>query len=89
MALKSNGQGIFNIVDDEPAPAREWMPVYAESLEAKRPLKVPTVLARMVAGSYPVYVMTRQRGANNRLAKVRLDWSPKIASWREGFFSAN
>jgi len=78
----------YNVVDDDPAPVREWVPELARALGAKSPLKVPAWLARPLAGSYGVYVMTSAQGASNALAKRELGWQPKHSSWREGFKTA-
>jgi 2-alkyl-3-oxoalkanoate reductase len=77
-----------NIVDDDPAPAREWVPALAAAVGAKPPLRVPAWLARPIAGSYGVKVMTMAQGASNELAKGELGWKPRHPSWREGFRSA-
>ncbi len=77
--------GIFNIVDEEPAPMREWVPVYAQALGAKKPLRIPTWVARLVAGSATVATATSLRGASNAKAKRELDWRPAHPSWRQGF----
>jgi nucleoside-diphosphate-sugar epimerase len=87
-ALAVDGAAVYNIVDDDPAPVAEWIPAFAEALGAPRPLRVPTVIARLAAGSYGVAVMTSAQGASNALAKRELDWAPTYASWREGFRSA-
>ena len=84
-ALADGPAGIFNIVDDEPAPVRDWLPVYAEALGAPRPMRVPVLLARLVAGSHAVSIMTGQRGASNAKARRELGWAPEHASWRDGF----
>ncbi len=77
--------GIYNIVDDEPAPAREWVPAFAEALGAPRPRRVPTFVVRLVGGSYTVFVTTQMRGAANARAKRELAWAPRYPTWREGF----
>jgi nucleoside-diphosphate-sugar epimerase len=87
-ALSAPGTGTYNIVDDEPAPVREWVPALAAALSARAPRKVPALLARLAAGSYGVTIMTRAQGASNELAKRELDWTPLHPSWREGFQSA-
>jgi nucleoside-diphosphate-sugar epimerase len=76
---------IYNIVDDEPAPTREWLPFLAEQLGAKPPRHVPAWLARIVASPAAVAMMTEARGASNAKAKAELGWSPSHPSWREGF----
>jgi nucleoside-diphosphate-sugar epimerase len=89
VAALTRGQvGTYNVVDDEPAPVREWIPALAQVLGAKRPRSVPAWLARPLAGEYGVYTMTRAQGASNALAKAELGFSPRFASWREGFRTA-
>jgi nucleoside-diphosphate-sugar epimerase len=87
-ALSSNGSGAYNVVDDDPAPVREWLPALAAALAAPRPLRVPALIARPLAGSYGVATMTRAQGASNELAKAELGWRPEHSSWREGFTTA-
>jgi 2-alkyl-3-oxoalkanoate reductase len=87
-ALARGETGAYNIVDDEPAAVSEWLPALADSLNAPRPLRVPALLARPLAGSYGVGVMTSAQGASNELAKRELGWQPRHPSWREGFRSA-
>jgi 2-alkyl-3-oxoalkanoate reductase len=84
-ALDHGAPGIYNIVDDDPAPAREWIPYLAEVLGAKPPRRVPVWLGRLLAGEVPVTMMTSIRGASNEKAKRELGWQPRYASWREGF----
>lgn len=76
---------IYNIVDDEPAPVREWLPALARMLGAKPPLHIPTWLAKIVAGTHLVVMMTEARAASNVKAKSELGWQPEHASWRQGF----
>jgi nucleoside-diphosphate-sugar epimerase len=87
-ALTRGESGAYNVVDDEPARVAEWLPALAEAVGAPRPLKVPTPLARIAAGSYGVETMTRAQGASNARAKRELGWTPAHPSWREGFRSA-
>ncbi|HEX3518374.1 MAG TPA: NAD(P)-dependent oxidoreductase [Solirubrobacteraceae bacterium] len=87
-ALITGGPGAYNIVDDDPAPVSEWLPALAEALGAPRPLRVPAWLARPIAGSYGMQLMTSAQGASNALAKQDLGWAPAYPSWREGFRSA-
>jgi len=87
-AVDRGSPGIYNVVDDEPAPGREWLPVYAEALGAKPPRRVPTWLARMVAGRFAVMMATELRGASNAKAKRELGWEPRYPSWRTGFSEA-
>jgi nucleoside-diphosphate-sugar epimerase len=84
-ALDHGAPGIYNIVDDEPAPMREWLPVYAEELGAKPPRRVPSWLARLAAGKMAVEFGVNLRGASNAKAKRELDWQPRYTSWRDGF----
>jgi 2-alkyl-3-oxoalkanoate reductase len=85
LAVADGDPGIYNVVDDEPAPAREWLPVLAEEIGAKRPMKVPRWIGRLLAGSGMTTMMTEGRGASNAKAKRELDWQPRFASWRQGF----
>src|SRR3954447_16292554 len=84
-AVERGGRGVYNIVDDDPAPASEWLPYLAEAVGAKPPRHVPAWLARMLAGSVAVRWMTEARGSSNAAAKRELDWQPAWASWRDGF----
>ena len=84
-SLDRGAPGIYNIVDDEPAPLREWLPVYAAALGARRPRRVPTFLARLMAGPFAVAFATELRGASNAKAKRELGWQPRYPSWRQGF----
>ena len=88
LALEGDGAGILNIVDDEPAPVREWLPVLANVLGAKPPRQVPRWLARLVAGEAAVMMGTESRGASNAKAKRELGWKLRYPSWREGFVAA-
>jgi nucleoside-diphosphate-sugar epimerase len=85
LALEHEGPGIYNIVDDEPAPVREWLPVLADALGAKPPRRFPRWFARLFAGEAGVLMGTDSRGASNAKAKRELGWTPRYASWREGF----
>jgi nucleoside-diphosphate-sugar epimerase len=87
-AVENGPPGIYNIVDDEPAPLREWLPVYAEALEAKPPRTVPRWLARVAAGRAGVAYAIELRGASNEKAKRALEWAPRYPSWRGGFREA-
>jgi nucleoside-diphosphate-sugar epimerase len=84
-ALDHGTPGIYNIVDDEPAPLSEWLPVYADALGAKPPRRVPVWLAKLVAGGSVAAMATQLRGASNAKAKAELGWRPRYPSWREGF----
>ena len=88
LALEHGRPGIYNVVDDEPAPLRDWLPVYAEVLGARRPFRVPAVLARIAAGPFAAAFATGLRGASNTKAKRELGWEPGYASWRAGFRQA-
>ncbi len=83
-ALATDRSGIYNVVDDDPAPAREVLPALAEILGAKRPWHVPTWIGRLGAGRYGVFMMTRMRAVSNAKAKAELGWTPAIGSWRDG-----
>jgi 2-alkyl-3-oxoalkanoate reductase len=87
LALEHDGPAIYNIVDDEPAPMREWLPVLAEALGAKPPRHAPAWLARLLAGEGLV-AMTEGRGASNARAKRDLGWTLRYPSWRQGFPAA-
>lgn len=87
-AIERGRPGVYNICDDEPAPLREWLPVYAAALGAKPPRRVPALLARMVAGATAAQAATAMRGAANGKAREELAWSPRYPSWREGFRGA-
>ncbi|HEY8548061.1 MAG TPA: NAD(P)-dependent oxidoreductase [Acidimicrobiales bacterium] len=84
-AIENGPGGVFNVVDDEPAPVSEWLPVLAEAVGAKRPRRVPRWLGRLLAGEAAVMAMTELRGASNLKAKRVLDWLPEHPTWREGF----
>jgi 2-alkyl-3-oxoalkanoate reductase len=84
-AVERGEPGIYNIVDDDPAPVREWLPVLAGALGAKPPRRVPRWLGRLAAGETATVMMTEVRGASNEKAKRELGWEPRYASWRQGF----
>ena len=85
LAVEQQARGVFNIVDDEPAPASEWLPYLAACAGAKPPLRVPTWLARLLAGEMAVAMMTEGRGFSNAKAKRELGWELRYPSWRQGF----
>jgi len=87
-ALESGRSGIYNIVDDEPAELREWLPAYAEALGAKPPRHVPRWLARIFANRFMADSSVQLRGASNDKAKDELGWRPRWTSWRQGFTHA-
>jgi nucleoside-diphosphate-sugar epimerase len=84
-AIERGEPGIYNVVDDEPAPVREWLPALASAIGAKPPRRVPRWLGRLAAGSAATVMMTDIRGASNEKAKRELGWHPRYASWRQGF----
>jgi nucleoside-diphosphate-sugar epimerase len=85
LALERGQAGIYNIVDDEPAPVREWLPALADAIGAKPPRHVPPWLARVMGGDAAVVLMTEIRGASNAKAKRELGWLLRYPSWRQGF----
>ncbi len=86
-AIEHGRRGIYNIVDDDPAPVAEWLPGLAETLGAKKPMRVPRFVGQLFAGQAGVVMMTEIRGASNAKAKRELAWRPAHPSWREGFAS--
>jgi 2-alkyl-3-oxoalkanoate reductase len=86
-AVERGAPGIYNVVDDDPAPQREWLPAYADAIGAKKPLRVPVWIARLVVGKIAT-VSNVQPGASNAKAKRELGWQPRWPSWREGFRDA-
>src|ERR671914_1323568 len=88
LALEHGEAGIYNIVDDAPAPVREWLPVLADVLGAKPPRRVPRWLARLFAGEAVVMMGTEARGASNAKAKRELGWELRYPTWRAGFAAA-
>ena len=85
LAVEQQAKGVFNIVDDEPAPASEWLPYLAACAGAKPPLRIPTWLARLLAGEVAVTMMTEGRAFSNAKAKRELGWELRYPSWRLGF----
>jgi 2-alkyl-3-oxoalkanoate reductase len=77
--------GVYNIVDDDPAPVAEWLPYLAQVAGAKPPLRLPAWLGRLLAGEFVVAQMTTSRGSSNEKARKELGWEPRYPSWREGF----
>ena len=88
LALERGESGIYNIVDDEPAPLSEWLPVLADAVGARPPRHLPVWLARLIAGESGVRTATEARGADNGKAKRELGWSLEYPSWRQGFMAA-
>jgi nucleoside-diphosphate-sugar epimerase len=85
LAVEQQARGVYNIVDDEPAPAKEWLPHLAACVGAKPPRRISRWLARILAGDVPVIAMTEGRGFSNSKAKNELGWTPHYRSWRQGF----
>jgi 2-alkyl-3-oxoalkanoate reductase len=85
IAVDHGEPGVYNIVDDDPAPVREWLPVLASALDAKPPRRIPRWLGRLLAGEASAVVMTDARGASNAKAKRELGWQLRYPSWRQGF----
>jgi nucleoside-diphosphate-sugar epimerase len=88
LALEHGEPGVYNVVDDEPAAMGEWVPAYAHALGAKRPLRVPAPVVRVLAGRLAASMGTELRGASNAKAREQLGWAPRHPSWREGFGAA-
>jgi nucleoside-diphosphate-sugar epimerase len=85
LAVEQQAKGVFNVVDDEPAPVSEWLPYLAACAGAKPPMRIPTWLARLLAGEMVVGMMTEGRGFSNAKAKRELGWELRYPSWRQGF----
>jgi len=84
-AVEHGKRGIYNVVDDDPAPVAEWLPALAESIGAPKPWHLPRFVGRMLAGEAAIVMMTEIRGASNAKAKQELGWEPQHPSWRAGF----
>ncbi len=87
-AVEHGSRGVYNVVDDDPAPVAEWLPALAQTLGAKTPVRVPRLIGRLFAGEAGVMMMTDARGASNAKAKRELAWRPAHPSWRQGFAAA-
>ena len=85
VAVERGTRGVYNVVDDDPAPARDWLPELARALDAKPPRRVPRWLGRLLAGEAATVMMTEVRGASNEKAKRELGWKLRYPSWRQGF----
>ena len=85
LAAEKGHPGIYNVVDDDPAPVHDWLPTLARALGAKPPLKIPVWLARLIAGEHFTVMVTKARAGSNAKAKRELRWQPARASWRQGF----
>lgn len=84
-AIERGHRGVYNVVDDDPAAVAEWLPALADTLGARKPMRVPRFIGRLFAGEVGVAMMTEVRGASNAKAKRELDWQPRWTTWREGF----
>jgi nucleoside-diphosphate-sugar epimerase len=87
-AVEHGSRGVYNVVDDDPAPVAEWLPALAQELGAKKPMRVPRLIGRLFAGEAGAVLMTELRGASNTKAKRELGWRPAHSSWRQGFAAA-
>lgn len=87
-ALDHGAPGVYNVVDDDPAPVSEWLPHLAAVLGAKPPRHVPAWVARLAIGEAGIVLMTEMRGASNAKARAELGWHPQYPSWRDGFADA-
>jgi nucleoside-diphosphate-sugar epimerase len=87
-AVERGSRGVYNIVDDDPAPVAEWLPALAHEAGAKKPRRVPRFIGRLFAGEVGLVMMTDSRGASNAKAKRELGWRPAHPSWRQGFLAA-
>jgi len=84
-AVERGRRGLYNVVDDEPAPLRDWLPALASAVGAPAPMRLPRWLGRLAAGEGAAIMMTEVRGASNAKAKREIGWRPRYSSWREGF----
>jgi nucleoside-diphosphate-sugar epimerase len=87
-AMEAGRAGVYNVVDDDPAPVAEWLPYLARVLDAKPPMRVPAWVGRLLAGEVVMSLMTQVRGSSNAKAKRELGWAPRWATWRDGFQQA-
>ncbi|HEV2757662.1 MAG TPA: NAD(P)-dependent oxidoreductase [Actinomycetota bacterium] len=87
-AIERGPRGVYNVVDDDPAPVAEWLPALAREAGAKQPMRVPRFVGRLFAGEAGVVMMTELRGASNARAKGELGWAPAHPTWRKGFIAA-
>jgi 2-alkyl-3-oxoalkanoate reductase len=86
-AIERGAPGVYNIVDDDPAPVNKWLPFLARAVGAPPPRHVPAWLARVVVGEHAVTLMIHNRGASNHKAKRDLTWKPDYGSWKQGFLT--
>jgi nucleoside-diphosphate-sugar epimerase len=87
-AVERGRRGVYNVVDDDPAPVAKWLPALTRMLSGKKPMRVPRFVVRLAAGEAGVVMITELRGASNAKAKRELGWSPAHPSWRGGFATA-
>jgi nucleoside-diphosphate-sugar epimerase len=87
-AIEQGTRGVYNVVDDDPTPIGEWLPELAQTLGAKKPMRVPRFVGKLFAGEAGVMMMTAVRGASNAKAERELGWRPAHSSWRQGFATA-
>jgi nucleoside-diphosphate-sugar epimerase len=85
LAVRNGTPGVYNVVDDDPAPVSKWLPALAQMLHAKMPYHLPGWIGRLVVGEAGMLMMTGIRGVSNQKAKRELGWEPRWKSWREGF----
>ena len=88
VAALERGTGVYNITDDEPVAAREWIPAFCCEAGAPPPFRLPSWVGRIAAGSFPTALLSEGRGASNAKAKRELGWLPSHPTWRAGFFAA-
>lgn len=84
-AMSRGSPGIYNVVDDDPAPVNVWLPALANALGARPPRRLPAWLGALLLGEGGLSMMTLVRGGSNAKAKRELGWQPSFASWRRGF----
>ena len=87
-AIERGSRGVYNVVDDDPTPGAEWLPALAQTLGAKKPMRVPRFVGKLFTGETGVMMMTALRGASNAKAERELGWRPAHSSWRQGFAAA-
>jgi nucleoside-diphosphate-sugar epimerase len=74
--------GTYNVVDDEPAASRVWIPEFAAAYGGPAPKTVPSFAARLVLGPALQEWNARSRGASNRKLRAA-GWAPRQPSWRK------
>lgn len=87
-AITHGVRGVYNVVDDDPAPVADWLPALARELDAREPMRLPRFVGRLLAGEAGLVMMTSARGASNAKARRELQWAPAHPSWRHGFLAA-